>query len=130
MKDHALRDAEHIIEEACRHYEMVEADLLHPRRGDWKRASIASRIWRETNVTQCWLAERLGLRSPANVSQTIRRFKNLERNKLGKREREWRRLSEVVDCPLPRSHPNTHRSRRVFHALARRKPALMQCHSP
>lgn len=97
MKDHGVRDAERIIGEACRHYGMEEAELIRPRRGDRKRASVASRIWRETNVTQGWLAERLGLRTPANVSQTIRRFESLTPNQLGRKVRKWRDMSNVVD---------------------------------
>ena len=38
-----------------------------------RKAVLADHLWRHTTVSQTWLAEKLHLRSAANVSQVLRR---------------------------------------------------------
>jgi len=42
-------------------------------------------------MPQGWIAERLGLRSAANVSQCLRRFEALEDRALPKEIKKWKR---------------------------------------
>ncbi|MDF2378571.1 MAG: transposase, partial [Verrucomicrobiales bacterium] len=92
LKDHGIRDAERLIEEACEHYGISIAELRRKRRGDWTRASVAWRIWKETTVSQSWIADRLNLSSSANASQTIRRFDAVKEKELPTLIRKWKQL--------------------------------------
>ncbi len=82
MKNHGEQEAENILSAGCRHCKLTEIELLLPRRGGLTRASVAWRIWRETRVAQRWLAERMGLRSPANASDVVRRFEATDDSEL------------------------------------------------
>ena len=47
---------------------------LKPTRGsDPRKIALAQLLWRRTTVSQVWLAERLAMRSAANVRQQLRR---------------------------------------------------------
>jgi hypothetical protein len=92
LKDHGIRDAENLIEEACEHYRISISELRRKRRGDWTRASVAWRIWKETTVSQSWIADRLNLSSSANASQTIRRFDAVKEKELPALIRKWKQL--------------------------------------
>ena len=96
MRDHALKDAEEIIREGCLHFGMEEAEIREGRRGDLKKASLAWAIWKQTSAPQAWIADRLALKSAANVSQTVRRFDRLERVEMGKEESKWRNRTSVI----------------------------------
>jgi len=52
------------------------------RKSDPRKLAVAELFWKETTVSQEWIAEKLSMRSAANVSQQLRR---LDREKtLGK----------------------------------------------
>jgi hypothetical protein len=69
------------------------------RRNDLTREAVAWAIWKETIVSQKWIAETLILKSAANASQQIRRFSKLKDSELPKSIRSWRK-SRNVACPL------------------------------
>tara|TARA_R110000850_G_scaffold141810_1_gene263829 strand:- start:1745 stop:2809 length:1065 start_codon:yes stop_codon:yes gene_type:complete len=96
VRDHALKGAEEIIREGCLHFGMEEAEIREGRRGDLKKASLAWAIWKQTSAPQSWIAERLALKSAANVSQTVRRFDRLERVKMGKEEWKWKKRKSII----------------------------------
>ena len=75
QKDHSLHSAQSIIEMACQHFRMKEADLKKSRYGDLIRPAVASCIAEYTVLPQKQIAELLGMKSAANVSQQIRRFR-------------------------------------------------------
>jgi hypothetical protein len=95
-KDHGLRQAEEILREGLIHFGMSEEQLVKVVRGDLRRAAIASRIWRETTVSQKWLVERFGLKSAANASHVVRRFEKQSTGKLDDELREWIEMSKHV----------------------------------
>jgi len=95
-KDQAVREAERIVAEACAHYGVDEEELRRTRRGSQVKPSVAWRIWRETTVSQGWLAERLHLKTSANVSQQIRRFDGMDEKTLPKPVRAWKKLSKMA----------------------------------
>ena len=50
-----------------------EKELLRTPGSDLRKIALAQLLWRRTTVSQVWLAERLAMRSAANVSQLLRR---------------------------------------------------------
>ena len=74
-----------------KHFGLSEEELKTPVRGDLTRAAIAARIFRETTVSQQWIADQLGMKSAPNVCQQIRRFRNLE-DKMPKKLQQWDKI--------------------------------------
>ena len=72
-------------------WETAESMRQPHRRGDLGWVAIAWAVWRATAMPQGWIAERLGLRSAANVSQWLRRFEALEDRALPKEIKKWKR---------------------------------------
>tara|TARA_R110000850_G_scaffold16224_3_gene50848 strand:+ start:74 stop:1132 length:1059 start_codon:yes stop_codon:yes gene_type:complete len=95
-RDHHLAAAEQIIEMACQHFGMKEEALFERRYGDRTRAAIAWKVWRHTSVPNQWIAERMNLGSPANVSQAVRRFEQVDESELAKVAREWKKKIVVT----------------------------------
>lgn len=52
---------------------LTEEDLAVLPGSDPRKVALARLLWRGTTVSQGWLAERLAMRSAANVSQLLRR---------------------------------------------------------
>ena len=92
LKDHAERQAARIVGAAMKHFGLSEEELKTPVRGDLTRAAIASRIFRETTVSQQWIADQLGMKSAPNVCQQIRRFRNFE-DKMPKKLQQWDKVN-------------------------------------
>ena len=75
---------------------MDEAALTEDRRKDWRRASVAWAVAKETSVPHAWIAEELNLKSAANASQQIRRFQLEPEKSLPKEVRTWKRSRNVA----------------------------------
>ena len=56
---------------------------------DPRKVAIARIIWEQTTAPQNWLAEQLGMRSAANVSQQLRRQRALRPAKLPRALQKW-----------------------------------------
>ena len=97
LKDRGLQQCEAWLQEACQHYQTKEEELLAGKRGDWRKASVAWRICKFTVVPQGWVADRLKMKSAANVSQQVRRFVNTPEDKLPEQVKEWKVLSRIDD---------------------------------
>ena len=91
-KDHALMQAEEILKRARKHFRLSAEELVQPLRGDLTRAAIADRIFRETTVSQKWIAEMLGMKSVANVCQQIRRFRRTDDGELSSSIKRWTKI--------------------------------------
>ena len=59
--------------------------------GDVRRGAAAWIVWHRSGAPQAWIAERLGLRSAANVSQQRRRFDNTRDAELPPDVMRWRK---------------------------------------
>ena len=72
-KAHDTAQAEDLLREGLRvaKLDAVEAQALPG--SDARKVEIAQIIWQATTVSQSWLAERLWMKSAANVSQLLRR---------------------------------------------------------
>jgi hypothetical protein len=73
----------HLTDSACR----------HPG-----RILLAAAISRQTSVGQRWIAQRLGMKSAANVSQHVRRNFEMAKTRIMRGElKKWEQVSRVVD---------------------------------
>jgi putative transposase len=97
LRDHGTARAMELFDEACSHYKINAQELLQARRGDEKKASLAWRIWRETSVSQSWIADKLSLKTATNVSQVIRRFSQVADKDLPLNVKKWKQMSKVFD---------------------------------
>lgn len=70
---HGLQQAEEWLQEGLAAAGLSAADLPALKGTDPRKVALASLLWRHTTVSQTWLAEKLHLRSAANVSQLLRR---------------------------------------------------------
>jgi len=95
-KEHGEKRAQAIVAEAAGHFGMTEEDLRQDRRGDWRRSSVAWALAKETSVPHEWIAERLNLKSAANASQQIRRFRLVSEKDLAKEVRNWKQSRNVA----------------------------------
>ena len=96
-KEHAEDLAEQIIQKACQHFGLKESALWQSIRGDLRKTSVAWKICQETTVSQLWIAERLKMRSPANVSQRTRRFATIPKKDLPPEIWKWKTMAKFVD---------------------------------
>lgn len=87
---HDEQEARRILQEGKEHFGVATRDLRRPRRGDLMRVAIAWALARHTTVPQRWIAEQLNLKSPANVSQQVRRFEGLKPRQLAKEIVNWK----------------------------------------
>lgn len=71
---HGQAQAERWVEEGLAAAGLRERDLPGLKGSDPRKLALAELLWRRTTVSQPWIAERLSMRSAANVSQQVRRF--------------------------------------------------------
>jgi len=90
-QDHGIHSAESLIRKGQDSLGLSDEDLTRRRRGDLRRVAIAWVIWKRTSVPQSWVAERLAMKSPANVSQQVRRFDRLSNSNLQPQLRRWKK---------------------------------------
>ncbi|MGB8354073.1 MAG: transposase [Chthoniobacteraceae bacterium] len=95
-RDVRMKEAKEWLEEGRRAMGLKQAELEKTERGDLRRVAIAWAIARKTTVSQGWVAERLGLRTAANVSQRVRRFEMLSGKELPPEIQAW--VSYVKIC--------------------------------
>ena len=70
---HGLERAEQWLREGLAAAGLNEQELAATSGSDPRKVALARLLWRGTTVSQVWLAERLAMRSAANVSQQLRR---------------------------------------------------------
>jgi hypothetical protein len=72
---HDEKEAERIVVEGLIRLGMEEDELADPPGSDPTKLAIATDVRANTAVPMAWIAERLQMRSAANVSQQLRRFR-------------------------------------------------------
>jgi hypothetical protein len=71
---HGLEKAERWLQEGLAAAGLTdEKERIKTRGSDPRKVALAQLLWGRTTVSQVWLAEHLGMRSAANVSQLLRR---------------------------------------------------------
>ncbi len=66
--------AERWLAEGLKAAGLLAKDLAGLKGSDPRKLALAELLWKETTVSQEWIAERLSMRSAANVSQQLRRL--------------------------------------------------------
>ena len=84
-RDHGQAEAEKIVQQGLEHFGLSEADLESLPGSDPRKVSIAGFIHQSTTTPQGWTAERLRMKSAANVSQLLSRAR-LEKRKSRKQK--------------------------------------------
>ena len=74
VRRHSEREAQRWLEEGLTAAGLRRAELERLAGSDPRKVLIAERLWRETVVSQGWLAENLRMKSAVNVSQQVRRL--------------------------------------------------------
>jgi len=72
-KAHDAARAEELLREGLRAAQLEAEEIRQLPGSDARKVEIAQTIWQLTTVSQGWLAQHLGMRSAANVSQQLRR---------------------------------------------------------
>ncbi len=70
---HRLEQAAQWLREGLAAAGLDEKELATTAGSDPRKIALARVLWQRTTVSQVWLAERLWMRSAANVSQQLRR---------------------------------------------------------
>ena len=94
--DYAEARAEALIQNGLQELGLTEQDLKISRGSDPRKVSLAWVIASSTTVSQDWIANRLSMRSAANVSQQIRRFEANRESQSNTRIQSW--LNSVKIC--------------------------------
>ena len=68
-RDHAQSEAETLVREGLRRFKLAESDLQVLPGSDPRKVAIADSIHKSTTTPLGWTAERLKMKSAANVSQ-------------------------------------------------------------
>ena len=74
-RDHGQAEAEKIVQQGLERFGLSESDLESLPGSDPRKVAIAGSIHQSTTTPQGWTAERLQMRSAANVSQQLSRAK-------------------------------------------------------
>jgi putative transposase len=72
-RDHAEEEAEKLVQMGLKKYKLKEEALDAMPGSDQRKVAIAESVHRNTAVSQGWIAERLRMKSAANVSQQLGR---------------------------------------------------------
>ncbi len=70
---HGAPQAEELLQAGLRVHDLPADRLAHLPGLDPRKIALAQHLWEETTVSQSWIAERLRMKSAANVSQILRR---------------------------------------------------------
>jgi REP element-mobilizing transposase RayT len=71
---HSEKQAERLLAEGLQASGLAAKDLPVLKGSDPRKLALAELLWKRTTVSQEWIAEKLSMRSAANVSQQLRRF--------------------------------------------------------
>lgn len=74
VTSHGEEQAKRWLKEGLHAAGMVPKDLAQLKGSDPRKLALAELLWSRTTVSQEWIAEKLSMRSAANVSQQLRRM--------------------------------------------------------
>ncbi len=74
VQAHGEEQVERWLEEGLNAAGLDEKELRALKGSDPRKLVLAELLWKRTTVSQEWLAEKLSMRSAANVSQQLRRL--------------------------------------------------------
>lgn len=71
---HGQRQAQTLLRDGIQASGLANTEITELKGSDPRKLLLADLLWRHTTVSQDWLAEKLAMRSAANVSQQLRRL--------------------------------------------------------
>ena len=74
---HGERQAEELLKAGLRTQKLSAGALARLPGTDPRKVAIAAQLWQSTTASQAWIAERLHMKSAANVSQILRRHEKV-----------------------------------------------------
>jgi len=90
VTEHGEKQAEAWLKEGLRAAGLKAGELAKLKGSDARKLMLADLLWRRTVVSQEWLAEKLAMKSAANVSQQLRRLDRKQaRTRLSERMRSF-----------------------------------------
>jgi putative transposase len=95
-RDHAQLSAADLIRQGLKVLNLSEDQLKATKGSEPRKVSLAWAIVRSTTMSQSWIADRLNMRSPANVSQQVRRFEAQLQQQTDARIKRW--IKTVKNC--------------------------------
>jgi len=81
-RGHGQAEAEKIVQQGLERFRFSESDLKSLPGSDPRKAAIAGSIHQSTTTPLGWTAERLEMKSAANVSQQLSRAKKAAKPKI------------------------------------------------
>jgi len=72
--------ARELLETGLKKEGLTRRELTRSRASDPRKVAIAREIWKQTTVSQAWIAKELGMRTAANVSLCIHRKDKMQEN--------------------------------------------------
>jgi len=95
-KDFILQRAEELIRLGFECFEWDETAMRKAKGVEPRRLLVAEAIWKQTTISQAWIAQRLGMKSAGNVSQQLRGGTERAKGLIDSRQlRKWQKLSKV-----------------------------------
>lgn len=97
VREHGERQAMHWLARGLKAGGLKTSDLAKVKGSDPRKVLLADLLWRRTVVSQEWLAEKLEMKSAANVSQQLRRLDG--KSAIKKVPVEMKHLLEEAEAP-------------------------------
>jgi putative transposase len=94
-RDHAQLSATDLIRQGLKALELTEGQLRATKGSERRKVSLAWAIARSTTLSQSWIADRLNMRSAANVSQQVRRFETQLKRQTDFRIKRWIKIVKI-----------------------------------
>jgi putative transposase len=94
-KEAAMKEAEELLESGIKAMGLGASEIAEAKGSDPRKVAVARVLATRTTVSQQWIAQALGMKSAANVSQQVRRNRGSE-NQLPASGRRW--LDSVKNC--------------------------------
>ena len=95
-KAHDQAESERLLEKGLAAAELQPNALGRLPGSEIRKVALADLLLRQTLASQSWVADRLAMRSAANVSQQVRRFRGQKKPKLSARFESY--LNSIKIC--------------------------------
>ena len=100
-KAHDQAESERLLEEGLAAAELQPNALGRLPGSEIRKVALADLLLRQTLASQSWVADRLAMRSAANVSQQVRRFRGQKSRNFPRALNLISTLSRFVDLYFP-----------------------------
>jgi len=81
-RQHDVLDAERLVVDQLKRFGLIDSDLVTLKKGDPHKKVIAWVVRKNTSVRNAWIAERLAMGNPSNLSRQVREVDVADRGEL------------------------------------------------